>query len=1386
MEELNRVDRWTMFRAIFYNFWYYPNQELLFKDGCAVLRGHNGSGKSVTTQSLITVLLDGDVRSHKLDPFGGRERKISDTVLGEKELLGLNHRIGYISLEFKKGKAGVTKTIGMGIEADRDKKQPKVWYFIVNGKRIGDKERELRLYSTEVIDGVVKSIPRNEKDLRTTIEVKLQCGKVYNHRDEYATAVNKQLFGFENLESYKGLIDLLLQARSPKLSDQNKPEGAAYVLNDSLPQLTEEDLRPLTSSIESINRLENDLITYKEDLKEIRKLNEVYQEYNEVAFVEKADAFLKAYKQYEGTKMKLEKKRENLEENQSKLDTISVEIRKSNNSLDVYKTEKAELGVEEIELVQNKKDEQLNRLKEQKERYQTLSDKKDAAKDLYHQYRRKYEESEARMGREERDLLRYLDELKELALDMQFPVHSQYYEHFLLSQKDDKNYDFRSWEQELKTYKGSVAKVKEQLEKYERLRKEIQSLENTLGNIRMKIDEAQRKIDDTEEEYQDELRRIGESIAYWAKEAAGLAIPSDVLDGLLVNLEDVFDEIAKEGYMSKLQEYATTKKETIQSEIIRLNIQIADETQTIETIQDELTDWENDKEVEPDFVLTKRQEWDILKQNDIPFYPFYEAFEFQQGIDEEEQKILQNVLFESGILSSVVVGKEDEEQAASFASVLRYHPKKNKNLHEVLHAVGNPELNEVLKGISFEKQEDAYVLGDGTFQTSFVKGKASLYNESVFIGRAARENVRIKKIEELKTLLRTHEEFKAGFEQAVKKHQTHKDNIQSELNNFPDLDSLRDLLKEMESEEDRIKNVYEPEANEKRTQIDALNIESKKIMEEAKQADLPIKRLDVSNLGEELGKIEVYTECLQDIRTSYKDRVTASENMENFKEQADRQHQYELDHHSELVDVEIDIEKIQKTIDGLKRRLEELGEQDILRRVEELSKLINETIPNRLNQLVREETDANRNITDLADQITRISEKEIPFDKTVFESWEQAFNEQVRLGFVEFEEGFVTLLEKAQNALTRLGYMIDKNRTKIDNVKRRLNQRFQKSAVDYQKYEPILDHTQSDLVPVFDTEDELKNQSLNFIKEQMSRIVVSLEIDEIRVSPKVAVDRLTKRIEDMERDANEKDRELYQEILINTLGDKIRRKIQYVEAWEKEMNKFMEHKNLIKFRIKWVPKESEKPEEMNTKALVEALKKDSRWIDIDEISSHFRSKIKDAKRKYDNEAEANLQQIMREVLDYRSWFHFEIYFTKKGDKEKKLNRNTYGELSGGQRVLAMVTPVLAALYAKYMEGRDDAPRIFTLDEAFARVDDENINVMFEYIYKLGFNYILNSQSLWGCFETVPSLNIYELSRPDNRPFVAIQSYYWNGNKRTSLDESWIERLKEGEIVDVTV
>ena len=55
-----------------------------------------------------------------------------------------------------------------------------------------------------------------------------------------------------------------------------------------------------------------------------------------------------------------------------------------------------------------------------------------------------------------------------------------------------------------------------------------------------------------------------------------------------------------------------------------------------------------------------------------------------------------------------------------------------------------------------------------------------------------------------------------------------------------------------------------------------------------------------------------------------------------------------------------------------------------------------------------------------------------------------------------------------------------------------------------------------------------------------------------------------------------------------------------------------------------------------------------------------------------------------------------------------------------------------------------------------------------------FNFIINSQVLWGDHDTVPALAIYQLVRPLNAKYVTVIPYVWNGQIRTLVKEGEAE------------
>jgi uncharacterized protein YPO0396 len=212
----------------------------------------------------------------------------------------------------------------------------------------------------------------------------------------------------------------------------------------------------------------------------------------------------------------------------------------------------------------------------------------------------------------------------------------------------------------------------------------------------------------------------------------------------------------------------------------------------------------------------------------------------------------------------------------------------------------------------------------------------------------------------------------------------------------------------------------------------------------------------------------------------------------------------------------------------------------------------------------------------------------------------------------------------------------------------------------------------------------------------------------------------------------------------------------------------------LRLSLRWKSKRAETEEQMDTKSLVELLQKDveiMREEDVDKLSSHFRSKIAEARKQAeDTMGFQSFHAIMKEILDYRQWFEFQLECQKTGEKKRELTDRIFFTFSGGEKAMSMYVPLFSAVVAKYSSAGKEAPRLISLDEAFAGVDEMNIKDMFRLMVEFEFNFMINSQILWGDYETVPSVAIYQLVRPENAKYVTVIPYVWNGKSREMVKE----------------
>ena len=118
-------------------------------------------------------------------------------------------------------------------------------------------------------------------------------GAVFDRQVDYMEYVNRQIFGFETVDEYREMIDLLIQLRTPKLSKDFKPSVINEILSDSLQPLSDDDLRPMSEAIENIDSISMNLKAKQEAKQAADKIALALDRYNRCILYEKAQSLEK-------------------------------------------------------------------------------------------------------------------------------------------------------------------------------------------------------------------------------------------------------------------------------------------------------------------------------------------------------------------------------------------------------------------------------------------------------------------------------------------------------------------------------------------------------------------------------------------------------------------------------------------------------------------------------------------------------------------------------------------------------------------------------------------------------------------------------------------------------------------------------------------------------------------------------------------------------------------------------------------------------------------------------------------------------------------------------------------------------------------------------------
>ena len=1351
--------RWKMNRIGFVNFWLYDEEDFEFVDGKLLLRGQNGSGKSITTQSFIPFVLDGDRTPSRLDPFGSSDRRMEYYFLGEE---GKDESTGYLFLEFRKEETDEYRTIGIGQRAKRGKQMDFWGFILLDGRRIG---YDIWLYK-EV--GSTR-IPYDKREMRTQLG---ENNIFTDSQSEYKNYVNQHIFGFRKAEQYEQFIKLLVKVRAPKLSKEFKPSKVYDILNDSLQTLADEDLRVMVDAMEKMDEIQDSLDMLKRAYTDVKAIRNEYIRYNQYMIAKKAQAYLAKKKEVETEQSLLDiQKQKRLDaENEQQNKNIQFEELKENRKL--VEIERAGLLDTDLEGIDCKLEEARKSRQEYEAQERKWDKKIEESRERIFDGERKLKEIQNRLESKQQELLDEKRELEEQQEILQWDQHQMAIKLIELEQYEETDEIVNS----LDTYRKLIAECKKAIQRYEEITKQYDELESRLEQLRQ-----QRNL--CEQELNIAQGNVISSIDQWivklfnAKKISKQWKPED---GVLNAVEEKIRQYQSVEDAGTVQELLRTDYERQRLALMDARkdreFELIHQNEILMEAKEELLQVQKQEELEPEREESTRRTRTALQEAGIIAIPFYKTVEFAEKLNSVACARLEAQLQKMGILDALIVSQQDFERiqmsCPHFLDTVLYVEKKGNSHFSGLVASdtlgnGHREMVERILSNIFEKKgcgQGIFLGEDGSFRQGILAGRADKTGEAEFVGLLARKKRKEKKIRMLQEQVREYTKNVADINEEIDKIKQCLVTLQEEYQGLPVFSAINDALAKEKDCDLALQSICEQynQAEIQERRFAQLKNEQYQIM--LKQC----KRFPYARTGEaydEAGDaLEEYKRIWQNVRGNLVQLGTERMSYRHNEEQIAIAEQAMDD---AFVEKRTCITRV-KTCNVQIQQFE-----DYLNRPENIERA------NRLKELDAELARLNKECDDVNDALVRLDERIrglLESEPKQMEKLKQAiaeetflrkyFEEELSLKHI-IERGDRTLFECAKEAVGVIREN-DKNRESSD----MLNALYQV----YQRHNGSLANYGTSLEECFGTVDDtsIETEMTNMLRKRVQVVSVwngkKVYLEEFYGILKSA-------IEETELLIQKKDRELFEDILSQTISQQSTDRIEESRKWVLDMSKLMKEIDTsmgLSFSLEWKPCKAENDKELDTVELEQILLRDRSLLtmeDIEKVAAHFRSKIHTEKQKLEeNGSVINYMEMVRDALDYRKWFGFQMYFRHGEETRKPLTNAAFNRFSGGEKAMAMYVPLFAAVNAQYQKAENkDHPRLIALDEAFAGVDDKNISSMFELVHKLDFDYIMNSQALWGCFETVKELRIAELQRPQNSQTVSVIRYTWNGHERI-LDE----------------
>ena len=462
-----------------------------------------------------------------------------------------------------------------------------------------------------------------------------------------------------------------------------------------------------------------------------------------------------------------------------------------------------------------------------------------------------------------------------------------------LTEQKGEQYSFQAHSELLKDYMTKVRLGKTTLEEEKGCQERYSRFLQELDSYQEEKNKAEREVLQYENQFHEVKQETIESVYRWEKENAELHLQSDLLQEMAREIEKYTTETDYWNIRGLANGEFERKSQELSGKVLQQSRELSDRRLEKDGICEELEQWKNQKEPEPERSEAVEKNRRLLKEKGIPYLQLYKVIDFDGKLDETQRAYLEEALLHMGILDALIVPEEYREQALALDAGVcdRYifsdaaYVRNNimdfldvdneegdillyQNVSRILTAIGWKEQDEETISESIEKNR-TWIDKRGNYGIGIIEGTVTKNYTPCFIGAYAREQYRIKKIQELEAECRRLEDTIQIAEDEITQLKQRKSCLETEWKSFPkeqdlkvaakELEKKTNILEEIECKVQIQKGIVEKE----RKSLDAVRL---RVQEVCQKCYLP-PRLDVFTEAEE--SLTEYKEELMKVQISY-------------------------------------------------------------------------------------------------------------------------------------------------------------------------------------------------------------------------------------------------------------------------------------------------------------------------------------------------------------------------------------------------------------------------------------------------------------------------------------------------------------------------------------